>query len=180
MQIDVESTGVAQIGVWSSATSPMSTPCVQIVRHFPLWKNWRKRSYKANRKMMTTSAPLLDFGREVTGNPRLAAQRERLVTNGIGGFALDWQVAERADERVAKLLYAGEAADGVHTLDEAGILDEFFAFVAESQVMSFWQTYEIRISHKMNREVVLLTDQHHVYDRLFEVFVHDWKMSEQE
>ncbi|MEZ4661092.1 MAG: phospholipase D-like domain-containing protein [Caldilineaceae bacterium] len=34
------------------------------------------------------------------------------------------------------------------------------------------------ISHKMNREVVLLTDQPHVYERLFEVFVHDWKVSE--
>lgn len=33
------------------------------------------------------------------------------------------------------------------------------------------------ISHKMNREVVLLTDQAHVYERLFEVFVHDWKAS---
>lgn len=56
---------------------------------------------------------------------------------------LDWQVAERDDERVAQLLYAGEAADGVHTLDEAGLLDEFFAFLEESQVLSFWKTYEI-------------------------------------
>jgi hypothetical protein len=56
---------------------------------------------------------------------------------------LEWQVAERDDKRVAALLYAGEKADGVHTLDEAGLLDEFFAFLAESQVMSFWKTYEI-------------------------------------
>ncbi|MCB0095741.1 MAG: hypothetical protein KDE46_08485, partial [Caldilineaceae bacterium] len=33
------------------------------------------------------------------------------------------------------------------------------------------------ISHKMNREVVLLTEQSHVYARLFEVFVHDWQIS---
>jgi len=56
---------------------------------------------------------------------------------------LDWQAAERDDKRVATLLYSGEKADGIHTLDEAGLLDEFFAFLAESQVMSFWQRYEI-------------------------------------
>ena len=56
---------------------------------------------------------------------------------------LDWQAAERDDKRVARLLYSGEKADGIHTLDEAGLLDEFFAFLAESQVMSFWQRYEI-------------------------------------
>ena len=56
---------------------------------------------------------------------------------------LEWQVAERDDKRVAELLYAGEKADGVHTLDEAGLLDEFFAFLEESQVMSFWKQYEI-------------------------------------
>lgn len=33
------------------------------------------------------------------------------------------------------------------------------------------------VSHKVNREVVLLTDQQHVYDRLFDVFVYDWKLS---
>ena len=56
---------------------------------------------------------------------------------------LEWQVAERDDKRVAGLLYAGEKADEVHTLDEAGLLDEFFAFLEESKVMSFWKTYEI-------------------------------------
>ena len=56
---------------------------------------------------------------------------------------LDWQAAERDDKRVAALLYSGEKADGIHTLDEAGLLDEFFAFLTESQVMSFWQRYEI-------------------------------------
>ncbi len=56
---------------------------------------------------------------------------------------LDWQAAQRDDERVAQLLYAGEKADSVHTLDEAGLLDEFFAFLAESQVMNIWKQYEI-------------------------------------
>jgi hypothetical protein len=56
---------------------------------------------------------------------------------------LDWQAARRDDEQVAQRLYAGEKADGVHTLDEAGLLDEFFAFLTESQVMNFWKQYEI-------------------------------------
>ena len=56
---------------------------------------------------------------------------------------LDWQVAERDDKRVVALLYAGEKADAVHTLDEAGLLDEFFAFLEESGVLRLWKTYEI-------------------------------------
>lgn len=56
---------------------------------------------------------------------------------------LDWQAANRDDKGVAQRLYAGEKADGVHTLDEAGLLDEFFAFLAESQVMNLWKQYEI-------------------------------------
>jgi cardiolipin synthase A/B len=30
------------------------------------------------------------------------------------------------------------------------------------------------VSHKINREVVLLVDHSVVYDRLLEVFLHDW------
>lgn len=56
---------------------------------------------------------------------------------------LDWQVAQRDDEKIAQLLHAGEKMDGVHTLDEAGLLDEFFAFLEESQVLTFWKSYEI-------------------------------------
>ncbi len=62
---------------------------------------------------------------------------------------LDWQAAERDDKRVAELLYSGEKADGIHTLDEAGLLDEFFVFLAESQVMSFWKTYEINAMQRV-------------------------------
>jgi len=56
---------------------------------------------------------------------------------------LDWQVAERADQRVAAQLYVGEKADAVHPLDEAGLLDEFLALLTERGVMGFWKTYEI-------------------------------------
>ena len=33
--------------------------------------------------------------------------------------------------------------DGVHTLDEAGLLDGFFAFLKESGVMAVWQGFRI-------------------------------------
>lgn len=56
---------------------------------------------------------------------------------------LDWQIAERNDEKVAQALYAGEPVDGVHTLDEAGLLDEFFAFLESSKILEFWKSYEI-------------------------------------
>lgn len=56
---------------------------------------------------------------------------------------LDWQVAQRDDARIAQQLHAGEKMEGVHTLDEAGLLDEFFAFLEESQVLSCWKAYEI-------------------------------------
>ena len=32
--------------------------------------------------------PLISFGSEICGDPRLAAEREWLVTNGLGGYAL--------------------------------------------------------------------------------------------
>jgi hypothetical protein len=56
---------------------------------------------------------------------------------------LDWRFAERDDEAVAQALYSGQAVEGVHTLDEAGVLDGFFAFLKEAGVMAVWQGYQI-------------------------------------
>jgi hypothetical protein len=56
---------------------------------------------------------------------------------------LDWRFAERNDQAVAQALYAGQAVDAVHTLDEAGLLDGFFAFLKESGVMAVWQEFHI-------------------------------------
>jgi phosphatidylserine/phosphatidylglycerophosphate/cardiolipin synthase-like enzyme len=33
-------------------------------------------------------------------------------------------------------------------------------------------------SHKLNREVVLLVEQRAIYDRLYSVFEHDWRLGE--
>lgn len=44
---------------------------------------------------------------------------------------LNWQVAERNDEKVAQGLYAGEPIDEMHQLSDAGLLDEFFVFLQD-------------------------------------------------
>jgi hypothetical protein len=51
------------------------------------------------------------------------AVRER----AIGRLA--WQTARRDDHRVAQAVHQGEELDAVHELSEAGLLDEFFAYL---------------------------------------------------
>jgi hypothetical protein len=52
-----------------------------------------------------------------------AAARERAIGR------LDWQTARRDDQRVAQAVHAGEEVDAVHELSDAGLLDEFFAYL---------------------------------------------------
>lgn len=56
---------------------------------------------------------------------------------------LDWHFAERDDSFVAQALVSGAGVDGVHTLDEVGLLDCFFAFLQETKVLSQWQSFEL-------------------------------------
>jgi hypothetical protein len=56
---------------------------------------------------------------------------------------LNWRFAERDDIAVAQALYQGKPVDAVHTLDEAGLLDGFFEFLRESEIMEHWQTISI-------------------------------------
>jgi hypothetical protein len=56
---------------------------------------------------------------------------------------LDWQFAERDDQVVAQALHSGAGVDAVYGLDEAGLLDGFFAFVDESGIQAHWQTLTI-------------------------------------
>jgi hypothetical protein len=51
------------------------------------------------------------------------AVRERAIGR------LDWQTAQRDDQRVAQAVHGGEELDAVHELSEAGLLDEFFAYL---------------------------------------------------
>ena len=56
---------------------------------------------------------------------------------------LDWHFAERDDQAVAQALVSGAGVDAVHTLDEAGLLDGFFAFLQESKVLAHWQSFQL-------------------------------------
>jgi hypothetical protein len=56
---------------------------------------------------------------------------------------LDWHFAERDDQAVAQALVSGTGVDGVHTLDEAGLLDGFFVFLQETKVLSQWQSFHL-------------------------------------
>jgi hypothetical protein len=67
------------------------------------------------------------------GEKKLSAVLERL----------DWQAATRDDARVAQALYAGEEIEEMHELSEAGLLDEFFAFLEESGMMALLKQQEL-------------------------------------
>ena len=56
---------------------------------------------------------------------------------------LDWQFAERDDDAVAQALQRGQGVDAVYGLDDAGLLDGFFAFLDESGIRAHWQTLTI-------------------------------------
>jgi hypothetical protein len=56
---------------------------------------------------------------------------------------LDWQFAERNDQAVAQALYRGQGVDVGYGLEEAGLLDGFFAFLDASGIKAHWQTLTI-------------------------------------
>jgi hypothetical protein len=56
---------------------------------------------------------------------------------------LDWRFAERDDQAIAQALVSGAGVDAVHTLDEAGLLDGFFAFLHKTKVMGHWQSFHL-------------------------------------
>jgi Transposase DDE domain len=56
---------------------------------------------------------------------------------------LSWQLARRDDARVAQALYAGEELEEMHELSEAGLLDEFFAFLEDLGVLAELEQVEL-------------------------------------
>lgn len=56
---------------------------------------------------------------------------------------LSWQVARRDDRRVVQALYAGEELEEMHELSEAGLLDEFFAFLEELGMMAVFEQLDL-------------------------------------
>jgi hypothetical protein len=56
---------------------------------------------------------------------------------------LDWQFAERNDQAVAQALFTGTGVDVGYGLEDAGLLDGFFAFLEASGIKAHWQTLTI-------------------------------------
>jgi len=56
---------------------------------------------------------------------------------------LDWQFAERNDQAVAQALQNGQGVDAVYGLDDAGLVDGFFAFLDAAGIQTHWQTLTI-------------------------------------
>jgi hypothetical protein len=56
---------------------------------------------------------------------------------------LNWRLAYRDDKRVAQALYEGQEIDEMHELSEAGLLDEFFAFLEEIGMMSLFERMQL-------------------------------------
>ena len=56
---------------------------------------------------------------------------------------LDWQFAERNDQAVAHALFTGQEVDAGYGLEDAGLLDGFFAFLDKSGIKTHWQTVTI-------------------------------------
>jgi hypothetical protein len=66
----------------------------------------------------------------------MSQQEEKPRAPSILQERLGWQVAHRDDRQVAQALYAGEEIEEMHELSEAGLLDEFFAFLEESGMLA--------------------------------------------
>jgi hypothetical protein len=69
---------------------------------------------------------------------RQAEQAEERESSAVQE-RLNWKLAVRDDERVAKGLYAGEEIDEMHQLGEAGLLDEFFVYLKEIGMLSAFE-----------------------------------------
>jgi hypothetical protein len=61
---------------------------------------------------------------------------------------LSWRLAWRDDKRVAQALYAGEELEEMHELSEAGLLDEFFAFLEAIGMMAVFEQLDLPGVHR--------------------------------
>jgi hypothetical protein len=68
---------------------------------------------------------------------------EKLVEPSAVQERLNWRLAYRDDKRVAQAIYNGEEIEEMHELSEAGLLDEFFAFLEEVGMMSSFEEMQL-------------------------------------
>jgi hypothetical protein len=64
---------------------------------------------------------------------------------------LDWRFARRNESRVARQLWKKRSVDAIYNLEDGGILDEFFHFLDEIEVLTLWQGLQ---GEGMEREMV--------------------------
>lgn len=69
-------------------------------------------------------------------NPSEKSAKNEAIEPSVVQERLAWQLAYRDDKRVAQALYGGEEIEEMHELSEAGLLDEFFAFLKEVGMMA--------------------------------------------
>jgi hypothetical protein len=69
--------------------------------------------------------------------------REKLGEPSAVQERLNWRLAYRDDKRVAQAIYNGEEIEEMHELSEAGLLDEFFAFLEEVGMMSSFEEMQL-------------------------------------
>jgi|SRR5579859_943627 len=62
---------------------------------------------------------------------------------------LNWKLAWRDDAQVAQGLYAGEDIEEMHELSDAGLLDEFFAFLEELGMMEAFEQMRLPGAKRM-------------------------------
>src|SRR5579859_4875855 len=62
---------------------------------------------------------------------------------------LNWKLAWRDDAQVAQGLYAGEDIEEMHELSDAGLLDEFFAFLEELGMMEAFEQIKLPGAKRM-------------------------------
>jgi hypothetical protein len=68
-----------------------------------------------------------------------SSERIKEVETSVVRERLNWRRVQRDDRRVAQGVYAGEAIEEMHELSEAGLLDEFFAFLEEVGMMQVFE-----------------------------------------
>jgi hypothetical protein len=73
----------------------------------------------------------------------MSQEEEKAGAPSVIQERLAWQVARRDDRQVAQALYAGEEIEEMHELREAGLLDEFFAFLEESGMLRLLSQQEL-------------------------------------
>jgi len=80
----------------------------------------------------------------VSAKPQTAEQvRQNLAEQ------LDWAFAERNDYAIAHALANSQPAEAVHNLTEAGLLDGFFTFLQQADVIAHWNTFKLDSIHRI-------------------------------